>query len=126
MDDFLTEAYTTLKGLVRSGRSDNSRIKALELVLKNRGKLTDVHHIEAGIVAIYEITKNHTMRADVTSRTLAIAEAFGISLDDETTFTAYDSLTVEINPGDIVNITGVFYVMTDKVTVTSIMIVIIV
>ena len=49
MEDFLTEAYTTLKGLVRSGRSDNSRLKALELVLKNRGKLTDVHHIEAKV-----------------------------------------------------------------------------
>ena len=46
--DFLTEAYTT-KGLVRSGRSDNSRLKALELVLKNRGKLTNVHHIEAKV-----------------------------------------------------------------------------
>ena len=49
MEDFLAEAYGTLKGLVRSGRSDNSRLKALELVLKNRGKLTDVHHIEAKV-----------------------------------------------------------------------------
>ena len=49
MEDFLTEAYTTLKGLVRSSRSDNSRLKVLELVLKNRGKLTDVHHIEAKV-----------------------------------------------------------------------------
>ena len=49
MEDFLAEAYGTLKGLVRRGRSDNSRLKALELVLKNRGKLTDVHHIEAKV-----------------------------------------------------------------------------
>ena len=34
---------------MRSGRSDNSRLKALELVLKNRGKLTEVHHIEAKV-----------------------------------------------------------------------------
>ena len=49
MEDFVAEAYTTLKGMVRKGRSDHSRLKALELVLKNRGKLTDVHHIEAKI-----------------------------------------------------------------------------
>ena len=49
MEDFLAEAYNTLKGMVRKGRSDHSRIKALELVLKNRGKLTDVHHIEAKV-----------------------------------------------------------------------------
>ena len=57
-------------------------------------------------MAIYEISKTHSMQADVTNRTLAIAEAFGISLDDETTFTVYDNLTVEVNPGDIVYITG--------------------
>ena len=49
MEDFVAEAYSTLKGMVRKGRSDHSRLKALELVLKNRGKLTDVHHIEAKI-----------------------------------------------------------------------------
>jgi AcrR family transcriptional regulator len=49
MEDFLAEAYNTLKGMVRKGRSDHSRIKALELVLKNRGKLTDVHHTEAKV-----------------------------------------------------------------------------
>ena len=49
MEDFLAEAYGTLKGLVRRGRSDHSKIKALELVLKNRGKLTDVHKVEAKI-----------------------------------------------------------------------------
>ena len=54
----------------------------------------------------YEITKTHTMRADVTGRTLAIAEAFGISLDDETTFTVYDNLAVKVKLGDIVYITG--------------------
>ena len=57
-------------------------------------------------MAKYEITKTHTMRAEVTGRTLAIAEAFGVTLDDETTFTVYDNLTVEVNPGDIVYITG--------------------
>ena len=49
MEDFVAEAYTTLKGMVRKGRSDHSRLKALELVLKNRGKLTDIHHIEAKV-----------------------------------------------------------------------------
>ena len=34
-------------------------------------------------MALYEITKTHTMRAYVTNRTLAVAEAFGISLEHE-------------------------------------------
>ena len=63
MEDFLTEAYTTLKGLVRSsGRSDNSRLKALELVLKNRGKLTDVHHIEA---KVEDARSNEAIEAEI-------------------------------------------------------------
>lgn len=41
MEDFLSETYGVLKRLVRSGRSDNAKLKAVELVLKNRGKLTD-------------------------------------------------------------------------------------
>lgn len=41
MEDFLSETYGVLKRLVRSGRSDHAKLKAVELVLKNRGKLTD-------------------------------------------------------------------------------------
>lgn len=49
MEDFLAEAYNILKGLTRKGRSEHVKLKALELVLKNRGKLTDVQKVEAKI-----------------------------------------------------------------------------
>lgn len=50
MDAFLAEAYSTLKQIVRGGNSDGAKLKALELVLKNRGKLTDVQKVEATLV----------------------------------------------------------------------------
>ncbi len=49
MEDFLAEAYNILKGITRKGRSEHVKIKALELVLKNRGKLTDVQKVEAKV-----------------------------------------------------------------------------
>ncbi|MFT4413206.1 phBC6A51 family helix-turn-helix protein [Fredinandcohnia humi] len=49
MNDFLTETYNVLRTIVRSGRSDNAKLKAIELVLKNRGKLTDVAKVEARV-----------------------------------------------------------------------------
>lgn len=42
MEDFIAEAYNELRKLVRAGRSDNARLKAIELTLKNRGKLRDI------------------------------------------------------------------------------------
>ncbi|QGG47640.1 ABC transporter ATP-binding protein [Heliorestis convoluta] len=54
----------------------------------------------------YEISKRFTMESPITSRTLAISEAFGISLDDEQTFTVYDNEEITITTGDIVYITG--------------------
>jgi len=49
MEDFLAETYTTLKGIVRLGKSDHAKLKAIELVLKNRGRLTDVQKLEATV-----------------------------------------------------------------------------
>ncbi|QGG48312.1 ATP-binding cassette domain-containing protein [Heliorestis convoluta] len=54
----------------------------------------------------YEISKQFTMESPITPRTLAISEAFGISLDDDQTFTVYDNIAITITPGDIVYITG--------------------
>lgn len=49
MEDFLAETYNELRKLVRSGRSDHAKLKAVEIVLKNHGKLTDVQKVEAKV-----------------------------------------------------------------------------
>lgn len=49
MESFLADTYNSLRRLVRSGGSDSAKLKAIELVLKNRGRLTDVQKIEAEI-----------------------------------------------------------------------------
>lgn len=54
----------------------------------------------------YTLSKVFTMRAEVTERTLAVSEAFGVPLDDEQTFTVYENLELEIFPGDVVYILG--------------------
>ncbi|MEH7116891.1 phBC6A51 family helix-turn-helix protein [Neobacillus vireti] len=41
MEDFLAETYTTLKQLLREGRSEKTKLEAIKLVLQNRGKLVD-------------------------------------------------------------------------------------
>lgn len=46
MEDFLDEAYKLLRGMATDGQSEKTRLKAVELVLKNRGKLTDVQKVE--------------------------------------------------------------------------------
>lgn len=46
MDEFLDEAYRELKRIAIKGRQEGTRVKALELALKNRGKLTDVQKVE--------------------------------------------------------------------------------
>ncbi|MCW2278723.1 phBC6A51 family helix-turn-helix protein [Heliophilum fasciatum] len=48
MEDFITEAYVRLRGLVRAD-NEKTQLKALELLLKNRGKLTDVKEITATV-----------------------------------------------------------------------------
>ena len=46
MDDFLADAYEMVRGMAKAGQSEKTRLKALEIVLKNRGKLTDVQKVE--------------------------------------------------------------------------------
>jgi AcrR family transcriptional regulator len=62
MEDFLAEAYLTLKQIARSGRSDSAKLKAVELVLKNRGKLTDVQKVEA---KVEDLRTNEEIEADI-------------------------------------------------------------
>jgi ABC-type ATPase with predicted acetyltransferase domain len=53
----------------------------------------------------YLIDKRFTTRAIRTPRILEIAEAFGIGLEDKE-FVIFDNLKLEVQPGDIVYITG--------------------
>jgi AcrR family transcriptional regulator len=57
MDDFLTETYGMLRKIVRTGN-----VKAIELVLKNRGRLTDVQKAE---VKIEDTRSNDAKRAEI-------------------------------------------------------------
>lgn len=49
MDEFIHEAYTMLKDMARMSASDQARLKALELALKNRGKLTDKQTVDLNV-----------------------------------------------------------------------------
>lgn len=49
MDDFLSDTYRILRRIASSGMSEGSQLKAVELVLKNRGRLTDVQKIDQTI-----------------------------------------------------------------------------
>lgn len=42
MESFMVDAYRDLRKLSRGAKSDGSKLKAIELILKNRGKLRDV------------------------------------------------------------------------------------
>lgn len=45
-------------------------------------------------------------KSQITKRTINVAEAFGIGIDDDHEFVIFDNFTLEINKGDIVYITG--------------------
>lgn len=49
MDSFLAKAYEIIREISLKGKSDSAKLKALELLLKNRGKLTDVQKAEVDI-----------------------------------------------------------------------------
>jgi|AGTN01.3.fsa_nt_gi Bacterial regulatory proteins, tetR family. len=62
MEDFLAEAYLVIKQIARSGKSNRDKLKAVELVLKNRGKLTDVQKVEA---KVEDLRTNEDIQADI-------------------------------------------------------------
>lgn len=51
------------------------------------------------------ISKSFATRVDRTERVMAVAEAFGIGLEDKE-FTVFNDLNIEVNQGDIVYVTG--------------------
>ena len=52
------------------------------------------------------INKNFKTNTIITNRTLQIAEAFGLGIDDEKEFSIYKNFKININEGDIVYVTG--------------------
>ncbi len=49
METFLAEAYKDLRKLTKGAKSDNAKLKAIELILKNRGRMKDTAEITAKV-----------------------------------------------------------------------------
>lgn len=56
-------------------------------------------------MGVYTLTKSFSTRVERSERVLAVAEAFGLGLE-EGEFTLFKNLELEVNPGDVVYITG--------------------
>lgn len=54
---------------------------------------------------IYNISKSFTTRTKRSERVLQVAEAFGLGLEEKS-FSIFNNLDIEVNPGDVVFITG--------------------
>ena len=49
METFLAEAYKDLRKLTKGAKSDAAKLKAIELILKNRGRMKDVADVTAKV-----------------------------------------------------------------------------
>jgi ABC-type ATPase with predicted acetyltransferase domain len=56
-------------------------------------------------MSVYTIDRRFSCSVERTPRVLECAESFGLGLSDKR-FVIYDKLKVEVNPGDVVYITG--------------------
>jgi transposase-like protein len=65
MEDFLTEVYTELRGIVRSSQSEKSKLKAIELVLSNRGKLKNTQEITHKVEEVFDPEKERKEIIDI-------------------------------------------------------------
>ena len=54
----------------------------------------------------YVINIAYKTKTDITDRTVAVSEAFGLGIDEYKDFTIYDNVELKIGPKDIVYITG--------------------
>ncbi|MTV50796.1 hypothetical protein GJ688_17840 [Heliobacillus mobilis] len=71
MRNFLVEAYNGLKSIVRSGQSEKNKLKAIELVMKNQGRLTEVQKVEA---KIEDSRSNEAIEAEIDSLKKMLAD----------------------------------------------------
>jgi ABC-type lipoprotein export system ATPase subunit/GNAT superfamily N-acetyltransferase len=55
---------------------------------------------------LFKVDKSFKTKSEVTKRTLAISEAFGLGIDDEKEFRIFKDFEFEIKPGQVVLITG--------------------
>lgn len=56
-------------------------------------------------MSVYRVTKGFTTRTERSSRVLEVAETFGLGLSEKR-FWVFRDLEVEVNPGDVIYITG--------------------
>ena len=56
--------------------------------------------------AKYKIDIRYIARTEITTRTIATAEAFGLGVDDEREFPVCDNVEINVEPNDVVYITG--------------------
>lgn len=54
----------------------------------------------------YVVDISYETGVEVTPRTVEVADAFGLGIDDSKKFVIYDNVELEINKGDIVYLTG--------------------
>ena len=54
----------------------------------------------------FKINQEYKTKTKITRRTIEVGEAYGIGVDDEKTFAVFRNFVVEVNPGQIVLITG--------------------
>ncbi|MEM2909799.1 MAG: hypothetical protein QXO01_01855 [Nitrososphaerota archaeon] len=54
----------------------------------------------------FKINKAFKTKTEVTKRTIAVSDAFGIGVDDEKFFPVFRNFVIDVNPGDVVYITG--------------------
>lgn len=62
MHSFLSEAYIELRKLMKSGQSEKTRLKAIELILKNQGRLKNVQ--ESSVITQNE-RSNEAVKAEI-------------------------------------------------------------
>jgi len=54
----------------------------------------------------FKVSHSFKTKADVTERTIMVAEAFGLGIDEEKEFQIYDNLELKVKRGDIIYVTG--------------------
>ena len=72
METFLAEAYKDLRKLSRGAKSDSAKLKAIELILKNRGKMKDVADVTAKV-------EDSRSTEDILSEVDALKQRLGIA-----------------------------------------------
>ncbi|MEM3626416.1 MAG: ATP-binding cassette domain-containing protein [Candidatus Bathyarchaeia archaeon] len=80
--------------------------------MKNKGHKHEYFHIKSYAKTYdkrsntFTINITYETATEITPRTIGVAEAFGLGIDQQQKFTIYDNLKIKITPKDIVYITG--------------------